>query len=140
MTKTLPSKKCKHCQSYFTPKKKDQQYCNDTCREAYYDEHHFKKQHATKICPRCGVSFSTTKPIRQIYCSPECRDGVTGSKEHPKPSVCELCEGDNLKLIWHSRNGTGLYLCKQCRTFVGRYNQGMGERYKELIEQGAKRK
>jgi len=140
MAKILLSKKCKHCQGFFTPKRKDQQYCSDTCRNAYYEEHYFKKTTIAKICPRCGSSFKTTKPIRQIYCSPECRDGVTESKEHPKPDACELCEGDNLKLIWHSQNGTGLYLCKQCCVFVGRYNQGMGERYKELIEQGAKRK
>lgn len=67
-------KQCRHCGLHFTPDRIDQVFCGEECRRAYYDEHYFNRQNVTKTCPACGKEFTTTKPVLQIYCSPECRE------------------------------------------------------------------
>lgn len=57
-------------------KRKDQKYCNDTCRADYYEEHYFVKKYVDKVCPQCGDTFSTSMPKKQTYCKPECRENA----------------------------------------------------------------
>ena len=64
---------CKGCGTRFVPKTKGQRYHSDTCREEYYGRTYFHREVAELQCPNCGVTFSTTKPGRQVYCTPECR-------------------------------------------------------------------
>lgn len=64
---------CKGCGRTFTPKRRSQKYCSDTCRGKYYAEHYFAKTEVMKVCLNCGTSFTTTKPLKQAYCTPECR-------------------------------------------------------------------
>lgn len=70
----LPPVKCKGCPINFVPKDRRQKYHSDTCREKYYNRVFFGKTTVNKVCPNCGTGFSTTKPGRQDYCSPECRE------------------------------------------------------------------
>lgn len=58
----------------FLPKNKRQKYHSDECRITYYKEHYFIKTVVSKTCPNCGVLFSTSKPKKQTYCKPECRE------------------------------------------------------------------
>jgi len=75
------SRQCKNpeCLKFFTPKRKDQVYCVDRCREEHYDILYKRVLEVKKICPVCGIEFPTTKPLIQTYCSPECR-GVAQEK------------------------------------------------------------
>lgn len=70
----LPPIKCKGCAISFVPKDRRQHYHSETCREEYYQRAYFSKNIARKTCPNCDVRFSTSKPGRQIYCTPDCRD------------------------------------------------------------------
>lgn len=65
---------CRNCGRGFVPKRRSQRYCNDECREAYYKVHYFAQTTAEKTCPNCGNTFTTTKPKKQVYCSPDCRE------------------------------------------------------------------
>ena len=67
--------KCKGCPVQFVPKDKRQKFHNAKCREKYYLEH-YSSTPVTKTCanPRCGAQFTTTKPRKQFYCKPECRE------------------------------------------------------------------
>ena len=85
MAKMLPSKECRNCKSYFTPKRKSQVFCTGSCRNAYYDEHYFHKVTAMKVCPNCGDEFTTTKPLAQTYCSPKCREEAQLKKAYREP-------------------------------------------------------
>lgn len=67
------SKICAGCGGSFSPKRKSQKYCTDACRAKYYSEHYFVKVEVTKTCPNCDTSFVTTCPMKQVYCSPDCR-------------------------------------------------------------------
>lgn len=58
----------------FIPKDHRQHYHSETCREDYYNRVFFGKTTVRKVCPNCGEKFPTTKPGRQIYCKPECRE------------------------------------------------------------------
>ncbi len=71
---TLKRKRCRKCDRLFTPKKRSQVYCSDSCRKDYYEEHYFAKTMVEKTCPNCGTVFSTSMPKKQTYCSPECRE------------------------------------------------------------------
>jgi len=69
----LPSITCKGCGIKFVPKTRGQRYHNEPCREEYYNRTYFHREVVEKQCPNCGVTFPTTKPGRQDYCTPECR-------------------------------------------------------------------
>jgi len=73
-------KTCKGCGKGFQPKNKKQKYCNDNCREEYYDRHYYGKVEVTKTCPNCGTKFPTTMPKKQTYCSPDCRKDAAGKR------------------------------------------------------------
>ncbi len=70
------SKPCKGCGKFFTPPRVDQLYCDETCRKDYYARTYpnFMKASAKLVCPKCGDEFETSKPLRQVYCEPTCRD------------------------------------------------------------------
>ncbi len=70
------SKPCKGCGKFFTPPRVDQLYHNEECRNAHYAliYPNYKKAEAEKVCAKCGVTFTTSKPLRQIYCGPPCRE------------------------------------------------------------------
>lgn len=70
----LPPIHCKGCNISFIPKDHRQRYHSDNCREDYYNRVFFGKTTARKVCPNCEKEFSTTKPGRQDYCTPDCRD------------------------------------------------------------------
>lgn len=70
----LPPVHCKGCTINFVPKDRRYRFHSDTCREEYYQRTYFSKTTARKICPNCGTKFPTTKPGRQVYCRPECRE------------------------------------------------------------------
>ena len=70
----LPPIKCRGCGVTFTPIDRRQRYHSDDCREKFYQRTYFGKASVRKICPNCGTEFPTTKPGRQIYCVPECRE------------------------------------------------------------------
>lgn len=65
--------KCKGCAIQFVPKDKRQKFHSPECRTAYYMAH-YGSPSTTKTCANCGTLFSTTKPKKQLYCSPECRE------------------------------------------------------------------
>lgn len=69
-------KQCRNCGAYFRPERKNQVFCTGECRNKYYEEHYFHKVEAEKVCPRCGKTFRTSKPLAQTYCLPECRDNI----------------------------------------------------------------
>lgn len=69
----LPPITCKGCGTRFIPKTRGQKYHSETCREEYYARTYFKREVVQLQCPNCGVTFSTTKPGIQVYCTPECR-------------------------------------------------------------------
>lgn len=50
-------------------------FCNKTsmCRTTYYEDNVIFKVEVEKICPVCGVVFTTTKPLLQAYCTDICR-------------------------------------------------------------------
>lgn len=73
-------KQCKGCGIRFTPVDGRQRYHSPECRTAYYTEH-FSSINATKTCPNCGASFTTTMPKKQTYCSPECREQAKQQRE-----------------------------------------------------------
>ena len=71
---TLPPIHCKGCTINFVPRDHRQHFHSDTCREEYYQRTYYSKETTRKVCPNCGIKFSTSKPRRQIYCKPECRE------------------------------------------------------------------
>jgi len=66
-------KKCKGCNIKFVPRDGRQKFHSTDCRVRYYQEHYGSLE-VTKTCPNCGTLFSTTKPKKQTYCKPECRE------------------------------------------------------------------
>lgn len=70
------SRQCKNpeCMKFFTPNRKSQVYCQPSCKKTHYDVIYFHKIEAFKVCPNCGKDFSTSKPLIQIFCLPECRE------------------------------------------------------------------
>lgn len=78
--KSLPPAKCKGCGVSFVPKDRRQHYHSDTCRETYYQHTYFSKTATHKVCPNCDTEFPTTKPGRQVYCKPECREDARGKR------------------------------------------------------------
>ena len=71
---SLPPINCKGCGTRFVPKDRRQCFHSETCREEYYNRTYFQRELVSKICPNCGVNFETTKPGRQDYCLPSCRE------------------------------------------------------------------
>lgn len=71
---SLPPIHCKGCTVNFVPKDRRQHFHSETCREDYYQRTYYSKTTTRKICPNCDTKFPTTKPGRQVYCSPECRE------------------------------------------------------------------
>lgn len=71
---TLPPITCKGCGILFVPRTRRQHYHNEDCREEYYLRTYYAKDVTEKTCPNCGSAFPTTRPGRQDYCTPECRD------------------------------------------------------------------
>lgn len=65
---------CKGCGIKFFPKDGRQKYHDEDCREEYYTRHYFAKLEVEKTCPNCGTVFSTSKPKKQVYCEPDCRE------------------------------------------------------------------
>jgi len=72
--RNLPPIRCKGCTINFVPKDLRQHFHSETCREEYYQRTYFSKTSTRKVCPNCGTIFPTSKPGRQVYCSPECRE------------------------------------------------------------------
>jgi len=70
---SLPPVKCKGCNVRFVPKTRKQKYHSDTCRIEYYEKHYFAKKEVEKTCPNCDIKCLTSKPLLQVYCTPECR-------------------------------------------------------------------
>jgi len=70
----LPPRECKGCGVVFTPSDRREHYHSENCRESYYQRTYYAGASATKTCANCGVEFTTTKPGRQDYCTPECRE------------------------------------------------------------------
>ena len=70
----LPPIRCKGCPISFIPKDHRQHFHSDVCREDYYSRTYFSKPAVTKVCPNCGDNFPTSKPGRQVYCKPDCRE------------------------------------------------------------------
>ena len=84
----LPPIRCKGCIINFVPKDRRQHFHSAACREEYYQRTYFGKSTARKVCPNCGIKFPTSKPGRQVYCSPECReDARTRRKEGLAASI-----------------------------------------------------
>ena len=65
---------CKGCGVRFKPRDRRQKYHSDSCRKEYYQAHYFIQDVVEKTCPNCGLRFPTTKPKKQVYCKPECRE------------------------------------------------------------------
>lgn len=78
-------KRCKGCRNWFVPKRDNQKYCNDTCREAYYAIHYPPPAPVQKICPECGDVFLTTMPKKQSYCKPGCREAAAVRRRQGEP-------------------------------------------------------
>ena len=78
---SLPSVRCKGCVISFVPRDHRQHYHSDTCRENYYQQKYFGKVSTHKICPNCGIEFSTNKPMRQSYCTPDCREDARKKRQ-----------------------------------------------------------
>lgn len=72
--KTTPAKFCKGCGIGYSPKDKRQKYHSEDCRKDYYAKHYFAKVVVEKTCPNCRTVFSTSMPLKQTYCKPECRE------------------------------------------------------------------
>jgi len=70
------SRACKGCGKFFTPGRKGQVYHSEECRNEDYARLYpnYAKIEVFLICPKCGNEFLTTKPLRQAYCTPECRE------------------------------------------------------------------
>lgn len=73
-------KKCKGCNIKFVPKDGRQKFHTPECRVAYYEKHYGSLE-VTKTCPNDGTLFSTTKPKKQIYCCPDCREEARKKRE-----------------------------------------------------------
>lgn len=147
-TKTKKSKKaklpriaCKGCGVTFTPDTKKQKYHNAECREAHYGRTYFHRESTNKVCPNCGVTFSTTKAGVQDYCTPACRieasqkrrDNITIEAGEQRKKffttrykqmeadgfACRLCgkmARDGVKLdIEDDGEGGYMTVCNQCR-------------------------
>lgn len=78
---TLPPVTCKGCTTSFVPKDRRQRFHSSTCREEYYQRTYFSKNAAHKTCPNCGTRFPTSKPGRQVYCCPDCREDARKKRQ-----------------------------------------------------------
>ena len=58
---------CKECGIEFAPRVPSKVYCSKRCRMARYRN----TKTYNKICPLCGIAFTTTSMIRK-YCSTPC--------------------------------------------------------------------
>ncbi len=138
--KKLPPIACKGCGTKFVPRTRGQKYHSATCREEYYDRTYFHREVAKLQCPNCGTTFPTTKPGRQVYCTPECRveasqkrkDNLTITVQSQRHQfygdryktmegdgfACRLCgkmARDGVKLDVESDGRGGLMtVCSQC--------------------------
>lgn len=70
----LPPIRCKGCTAIFTPKTQKEHFHSALCRENYYRRTYFAKVEKEVVCRGCSITFTTTKPGRQFYCTPECRE------------------------------------------------------------------
>lgn len=138
---TLPPIKCKGCGVLFIPKDHREHFHSYTCRESFYQRVYFSKVSADMVCPNCGVSFNSTKPGRQVYCSAVCREeaqkkrkeGAWASTEAEKQTFygerfatlhkdgfkCIFCgknSRDGVKLDVEDDGSGGLHtICNVCR-------------------------
>lgn len=103
----LPPRNCKGCGILFTPDTRKQKYHNAKCREEHYNRTYFRNEPKRKTCKGCGSPFTTTKPGRQDYCTPECR-------------------------IEHSKNERD----KVVNAVQEHRHEALGERYKQLEADG----
>ncbi len=67
-------KVCKGCGVSFKPKSRKQKYHDEYCRKDFYDRTYYAKTYTDKTCLNCGTSFPTSKPSKQAYCEPACRE------------------------------------------------------------------
>jgi len=72
--KSLPPVTCKGCGMSFIPRDHRQHFHSVICREEFYQHTYYALTSARKVCPNCGSGFVTSKPGRQVYCTPECRE------------------------------------------------------------------
>ena len=79
--KSLPPIQCKGCDINFVPKDRRHHFHSEICREDYYRAVYFSKSTTRKQCPNCGVMFMTSKPKRQVYCTPECREDAANKRQ-----------------------------------------------------------
>lgn len=88
------SRTCKGCGKFFTPGRIGQVYHSTECRNEDYEKLYpnYAKMHVTKVCPKCGSDFETSKPMQQSYCCPECREegGENPFQEAADRSVLEF--------------------------------------------------
>lgn len=70
----LPPIQCKGCSAIFTPKTRKEHFHSALCRENYYQRTYFAKKEVEVTCRGCGIVFTTSKPGRQFYHTPECRE------------------------------------------------------------------
>ena len=137
---SLPPIMCKGCGSPFVPKTHKEHFHSPSCREEYYSRTYYKKSAVSKVCPNCNTLFQTSKPGRQAYCTPECRedarkkrlDGVIASLSAERETYlgdrystlesdnfrCVFCgksPRDGIKLDVVNNNKGGLHtLCNLC--------------------------
>lgn len=78
---SLPPIRCKGCTTSFVPKDRRQRFHSESCREKYYQRVYFKKSITRKVCPNCGTRFPTSKPGRQVYCDPDCREDAKKKRQ-----------------------------------------------------------
>jgi len=86
---------CKGCTITFTPADHRHHFHSAACRERFYMRTYFSKATATKICPNCEEAFTTTKPGRQTYCTPGCRQDAQLKKR--EAVIAELLREEDMK-------------------------------------------
>lgn len=141
MTIPLAHCKLKACNQLFQPKRKNQEFHTDKCRETWYEENYpaFKKEVVTKTCPTCGTQFDTTCPGKQDYCTPDCRETATLLRRfgmeitgHITSGTCDLCGQQRKILGVHGTNGTGLKVCMMCNAIAKGVDSGLADKYREM--------
>lgn len=66
---------CEYCSKKYPKKRKDQRFCNDTCRMKWWVRQHHNGEdpnYGVGVCPIDEVVFTKTRPWSK-YCSIDCR-------------------------------------------------------------------
>jgi len=82
----ITPRRCKLCQKFYYPIRKDQKYC-PRCRKK---KNYYKKvEHQEATCKKCGSQF-IAKRSDQVFCSTECRMTYHFPKQI-KNRICRRC-------------------------------------------------